>query len=190
VSSLNLVRLGASGALLAGLAWTASGLVDIATVDGRDSEVLSSAFLDETLHLVALVGTLGGVVGLHARQTPGYGRFGTAGSLAAFTGTAVLLVGLVLSFLVGGAFGTAFPDLVMGAGLWCMLVGFVLLGAATLRLEALPRWCGMALIVCLPLAITLGDYGGGMVLGLLWLMVGYALLSQHDISALLRTGRR
>jgi hypothetical protein len=66
----------------------------------------------------------------------------------------------------------------------------VLLGAATLRLEALPRWCGMALIVCLPLAITLGDYGGGMVLGLLWLMVGYALLSQHDISALLRTGRR
>jgi hypothetical protein len=36
----------------------------------------------------------------------------------------------------------------------------------------------------------LGDYGGGMVLGLLWLAVGYALLFQHDVSALLRTRER
>ena len=71
-----------------------------------------------------------------------------------------------------------------------MIVGFVLLGAATLRLEALPRWCSMPLIVCLPLAITLGDYGGGIVLGLLWLAVGYALLFQHDVSALIRTRER
>ena len=113
-----------------------------------------------------------------------------AGFLAAFMGTAILLVGLVLSFLVGGLFGAAFLDPVLGAGLWFVLVGFVLLGAATLRLEALPRWCGVALIVGLPLAITLGDYGGGIVLGLLWLAVGYALLFQHDVSALLRTRKR
>jgi hypothetical protein len=190
MSSLNLVRLGALGALLAGVAWTALGLVDIATVGGRGSEVLSSTFLEKTLYLVALVGTLGGIVGLHARQTPNYGRLGTAGFLAAFSGTVILLVGLVLSFLAGGVFGTAFLDPVLGAGLWCVIVGFVLLGAATLRLEALPRWCSVALIVCLPLAITLGDYGGGIVLGLLWLAVGYALLFQHDVSALLRTRER
>ena len=69
-------------------------------------------------------------------------------------------------------------------------MGFVLLGAATLRLEALPPWCGVALIVGLPLAITLGDYGGGIVLGLLWLSVIYMLLFQHDVSALLRTRKR
>src|SRR5215207_10661268 len=69
MSSLNLVRPGALGALLAGVAWTALGLVDIATVGGRGSEVLSSTFLEKTLYLVALVGTLGGIVGLHARQT-------------------------------------------------------------------------------------------------------------------------
>jgi hypothetical protein len=40
-------------------------------------------------------------VSLHARQTPSYGRLGTAGFLAAFTGTAILLVGHMLSFLVG-----------------------------------------------------------------------------------------
>jgi hypothetical protein len=190
VSSLNLVRLGTLGALLAGVAWTVLGLVNMATIGGRSSEALSSAFLDETLYLVALVGTLGGVVGLHARQTPSYGRLGSAGFLAAFTGTAILLVGLILSFLAGGVFGTTFLDPVLGAGLWCVLVGFVLLGAATLRLKALPQWCGVPLIVCLPLAIILGDYGGGIVLGVTWLAVGCALLSQHDVSALLRTGRR
>ncbi len=190
MSSLNLVRLGAVGALLAGVVWTALGLVDMATLGGRGSEVLNSAFLEAMLYLVALVGTLGGIVGLHARQTPNYGRLGTTGFLAALSGTAILLVGLILSFLAGSVFGTAFTDSLLGTGLWCVLVGFVLLGAATLRLEALPRWCGVALIVCLPLAITLGDYGGGIVLGLLWLAVGYALLFQHDVSALLRTRKR
>jgi hypothetical protein len=50
VSSLNLVRLGAWGAVLAGVAWTVLGLVGAATVGRRGSEVLSSAFLDETLY--------------------------------------------------------------------------------------------------------------------------------------------
>ncbi len=146
MSSLNLVRLGALGALLAGVAWTVLGLVDTATLGGRGSEALNSAFLEATLYLAALASTLGGIVGLHARQTPNYGRLGTAGFLATFTGTAILLGGLVLSFLVGGLFGAAFLDPVLGAALWCVLVGFVLLGATTLRLEALPRWCGVALI--------------------------------------------
>ena len=190
MSSLNLVRLGALGALLAGVAWMVLGLVDMATLGGRGSEALNSAFLEETLYSVALVGTLGGVVGLHARQMPNYGRLGTAGFSTAFTGTTILLVGLILSFLAGGVFGRALLDPVLGAALWCVLVGFVLLGVATLRLGALPRWCGVALIVCLPLAITFGDYGGGIVLGLLWLAVSYALFFQHDVSALLRSRKR
>lgn len=190
MSSLNLLRLGALGAMMAGVAWTVLGLVDMATLGGRDSDVLNSAFLEAVLYSVALTCTLVGVVGLHARQTPNYGRLGTAGFLATFTGTALLLGGLVLSFLVGGLFGAAFLDPVLGAALWCVLVGFVLLGAATLRLEALPKWCGVALIAGPPLAITLGDYGGGIVLGLLWLAVSYALLFQHDVSALLRTRKR
>jgi hypothetical protein len=184
---LNLVRLGTFGALLAGVAWTVLGIVDLVTLGGRGYDVLSSAFFDETLYLVALAGTLGGVVGLHDRQTPSYGRLGTAGFLAAFAGTALLLMGLILSFLVGGDFRTPFLDLVLGAGLWTVLAGFVLLGAATLRLKALPRWCGAALIICLPLAIILGDYGGGLVLGVTWLAMSYMLVSHHDVSALLRS---
>jgi hypothetical protein len=98
VSTLNLVRLGTLGVLMTGVAWTVLGLVDMATLGGRGSEVLNSAFMEATLYLAALVSTPGGVVGLHARQTPNYGRLGTAGFLAIFTGTAILLVALVLSF--------------------------------------------------------------------------------------------
>jgi uncharacterized membrane protein len=190
VSSLNLVRLGALGAILAGVAWIASSLLEAAVASGRSPEVLGLASLDEVLYLVAVAGTMGGIVGLHARQAPSYGRLGTAGFLATFTGTALLLIGLVLSFTMGSVFGPTLLDLVLGLGLWAALLGFMALGAATLRLGVLPLWCGVLLITCLPLAIALGDYGGGAVLGLLWLAVAYALLSQHDVSALLRTRKK
>jgi hypothetical protein len=187
VASLNLVRLGALGAILAGVAWIASSLLEAAVASGRSPEVLGFASLGEVLHIVAVAGTMGGIVGLHVRQAPSYGRLGTVGFLATFTGAALLLIGLVLSFTMGSAFGPTLLDLVLGLGLWGALLGFMAIGAATLRLGVLPQWCGVLLIICLPLAIALGDYGGGAVLGLLWLAVAYALLSQHDVSALLRT---
>ena len=190
MSSENLVRLGTFGALLAGVAWTALGIVDLATVGGRGSEILRSAIVYQTLYVVALASTPGGMVGLHDRQTPSYGKLGTAGFLAVLAGVALLLVGHTLTLLLGGIFGRAFLDPVLGAGLWSVFVGFVLSGAATLRLKALPRWCGVALIICLPLAVALGDYGGGIVLGVTWLAVSYVLASHHDVSALLRTGRK
>lgn len=190
VSPLNPVRLGALGALLAGVTWIGLGFVAAATINGRRPEILGLTVLGDTLYLVALVSTLAGIVGLHFRQAPSYGKLGTTGFLAAFTGIVLLLVGLMISFLVGHTFGLALLDPALGLGLWCTLVGLVLLGAATWRLRALPRWCGVLLIVCIPFAIALGDYGGGIVLGLAWLALGYALLSHHDVSALLRTRRR
>jgi hypothetical protein len=187
MSSMNLVRLGALGAIIAGVAWIASSLLAAAIASGRRPEVFSFASLDEALYVVALAGTMGGIVGLHARQAPSYGRLGTAGFLATFTGVALLLLGLVLSFTMESVFGRTLLDHVLGLGLWGAFLGFMALGAATLRLGVLPRWCGVLLIICTPLAIALGDHGGGTVLGLLWLAVAYALLSQQDMSALLRT---
>ena len=187
---MNLVRLGAMGAILAGVAWIASSLLEAAIASGRSPEVLGFASLDEALYVVAVAGTMGGIVGLHVRQVPSYGRLGMVGFLATFTGTALLLIGLVLSFTMGSVFGPTLLDLVLGLGLWAALLGFMALGAATLRLGVLPRWCGVLLIICLPLAIVLGDYGGGTVLGLFWLAVAYELLSQHDMSALLRSRKQ
>jgi hypothetical protein len=190
MSSLDLVRLGALGAILAGAAWIASSLLTAAIASGRSPEVIGFASLDKTLYLVAMAGTMVGTVGLHSRQAPSYGKLGTAGFLATFTGTALLLFGLVLSFTIGSVFAPTLLDAMLGLGLWDALIGFIILGAATLRLGVLPRWCGVLLIICLPLAIALGDYGGGAVLGLLWLAVAYALLAQRDVSALLRTRKK
>ena len=92
-----------------------------------------------------------------------------------------MLVGLTLSFLVG-----RFLDQVLGLGFLVAFVGIVLLGVATLRFGALPRWSGLLLIACLPLAINLGDHGGAIALSLTWLAVGYVLLLRCDLSALLQ----
>lgn len=189
-ASFNLVRLGAHGALLAGAAWMISSIMTATMPNGRSPELYGFVSLTEALYLVALAGTVGGVLGLHARQRPSYGRLGTAGFFGAFTGTSLLLVGLTISFMSGSLSGPTFLDPMLGVCLWVSLLGFLLIGMATLRLRVLPQWCGALLIVSLPIAIALGDFGGGAVLGLLWLAVGYALLSQHDVSALLRTGRK
>jgi hypothetical protein len=187
MSSSDLIRFGAFGALLAGMTWTASGIIELTTTSGRSS-------LTEAMYVVASVGALGGILALHARQAAGYGRLGRTGSLAAFIGTALLLVGLLLTFLVraligNGVYRLAFLDWMLGLGFWGTLVGFALLGAAALRSGTLPRWCGLVLVAFLPLAIVLGNYGGGVVLGLTWLALGYVFLRQRDVSAWLGTRR-
>jgi hypothetical protein len=183
--SSNVIQWGALGAILAGVVWLASGVVDITFMRGQGYEPPGFIFLVEVMYIVALAGTLGGLVGLHARQATRYGRLGTAGFLAAFIGSALLLIGLVLTFLIrDSALARVFADSVLGLGLLCTFVGFVLLGVATLMLGVLPQWCGLLLIVCLPIAVVLGDHGGGITLGLVWLALGYVLLSQRDVSAL------
>lgn len=186
---LNLVRAGAFLALFAGAAWTASGLVALAAAGvgepGGGGALPLAVLLGEALYAAALAGTLGGIVALHARQTPGYGPLGAAGFVAAFAGTGVLLAGIVPTS-VGGP---SFLDPVLASALWAALLGFTLMGLATVKLGALPGRCGWSLVVCVPLAIVLGDYGGGVVLGLTWLLQGHALLSQRDLTALLRAKR-
>jgi hypothetical protein len=183
--SSKVIQWGALGAILAGVVWLVSGIVDMAFMREQGSEGPGFIFLVEAMYIVALASMLGGLVGLHARQATRYGWLGTAGFLAAFIGSALLLIGLMLTFLIrNSALERVLADPVLGLGLLCTLVGFVLLGIATLMLGVLPQWCGLLLIVCLPLAIVLGDSGGGIALGLVWLMLGYVLLSQRDVSAL------
>lgn len=177
MASSNLVRLGAPGALLAGVAWIATGILDLL--------IMNFSTLEEGLFVVALLGTLGGLVGFHARQVRRYGWFGTTGFLAAFVGSALLLIGLVISLLVrGGGVELPFPGLI-GLIIVITFIGYVILGIATVREDMLPQWSGILLIVCLPLALALGNYGGGIVLGLIWLGLGYVLLSRRDLSSLL-----
>ena len=67
------------------------------------------------------------------------------------------------------------------------LVGSILLGAMTLRAQLLPWWCGVLLIVGFPLGGVLeGLVGVGsenIVLGIVWGVIGYALVSQRGTAA-------
>lgn len=163
---MNAVRWEAFGAVLAGVAWLASFAVG-PKILGSPSYVVEGTFT------VALLGTLVGLVALHTRQSRSYGALGLGGFLAAAAGTALVLLNVLLISLGR----RNLLDLLLGLGFLGMLVGFVVLGVATIRGKVLPGWCGVALIVALPVAAALGDYGGGIVLGLLWLALGYALWS-------------
>jgi uncharacterized membrane protein len=68
-----------------------------------------------------------------------------------------------------------------------VLVGFPLLGVATLRAGVLPRWCGLLLVAWLvyfPLIFFLVDFYGEAraLFGLVFLALGYALWAQRNAS--------
>jgi hypothetical protein len=105
---------------------------------------------------------------------PRYGELGVAGFYAAFIGVALMLVNTVATILVG----REVLDWLIVLGFLGTSVGLVLVGAATLRAEVLPRWYGVLLIVAvldISVYFALGDYGGAILYGLLWLALGYVL---------------
>ena len=179
--------LGAPGALLAGAAWIAAAAVAYSAIASGEPPY---SYLDEAAYGVALAAMLAGLAGLHARQASGRGgRLGAAGLFAALVGAALLSAGSALAVLAGGAL-----DWLPGLGLLGLLLGFVLSGVATFRAGLLPRWCGVLLIVCLPLAGALagalGEVALGVSLGLAWTALGYVLSTRRDLSAFLQGRRR
>jgi hypothetical protein len=188
--SSDLVRWGALGALLAAIAWTVSGIVAFVLVQPPASNMgpqgSLSWYLIESSDAIAEVGMMGAVVGLHTRQTPSYGRLGMAGSLVAFVGAGLAALSTVLWLLSG--YGDGIVGLLFSLGGLGALVGFPILGVATLRAGVLPRWCGLLLIgwlVYFPLIFFLLDfYGEARILfGLVFLALGYVLWTRRATSA-------
>ena len=102
---------------------------------------------------------------------------GAAGSSIAFIGYALIVVVAAVSIRVGGE--ALFAVRLIGA--LAILIGSVLLGAMTLRARVLPWWCGVLLIVGFPLGAILDEIvsrgSEGIVFGIVWGLVGHALLS-------------
>lgn len=183
MKSTDLVRWGGLAAMLAGVAWAASGIVHFVLVyPGEGAGPLGSPamYLIESAHAVAEAGMLGALLGLNALQGPAHGRLGKAGFVLAFLGTALLCAITVIAIITHDALGEAFLTTVFVSGLLGWLVGFPLLGLATLRAGVLSRWYGVLLLAYVPLVMfLLSSYGwGGIALGLLWLALGHALVSR------------
>ncbi len=179
--SSNPVRWGGISATIASVMYALTTILSLFA----PQEVVFDSFVDyllEAVFVVALAGTLVAIAGLHALQRGRYGRLGAAGSLTAFVGYALLFVAATATTLAG----RETLDAVFPLGVLAVLVGSVLLGAATLRARVLPWWCGVLLIFGFPLSVALDvavSGAGGIVLGAVWALVGYALLSRGGVLA-------
>ncbi len=177
--SSNFIQWSGLAAVVAGAMYTLQGIV-ILFVRQRLVFISFSDYLIDAISIVASLGTLAAIVGLHALQRESYGRLGTAGSLVSFVGFAFRIVVVVLEAL--GTFGGVVVFVVfLNVGTLTPEVGLVLLGVATLRARVLPSWFGVLLIAGLPvtgvLSGILGATIGAITLGAFWVLVGYVLLS-------------
>jgi hypothetical protein len=174
--SSNVVRWGGVAGLVAAAMWVLSFILIQLTSLPSVFESFSD-YLIEVVLLVGYAGTIGAIVGLHALQSQSnrYGILGAVGSLLTSVGYAIVLVATTGSILQGGQ---ALLSVRLTGGI-AVLVGSVLLGAITLYTRVVPWWCGVLLIIAFPLgdfsnAIVSG--GEGVLLGLLWGSIAYALL--------------
>jgi len=176
MGSSGLVRWGAIGLMLGGVVWVVLGLSAVLgylqAIPGRE---------DVVMLIIALLLTAAGLVGLHALQRTRYGWLGRAGFWIA-------LASLIARALGAGVYLAGSSALAWISYPWGtigMLVGFVTYGVATMRARILPRWCGLVLIVSMPLSLPLGAYGTTLF-GLTMGVLGYALWSRKDAD----TGRQ
>jgi hypothetical protein len=132
----------------------------------------------DVLAILAYVLEVVGLLGFHALQGSNYGRIGRAG-LYTTIGAIVLWEFLILRGLLGSDVGLGW---LVAVGVLGTLVGLVLYGAATLQARVLPRWCGIAFIILVPVGILLVDYAS-LWEGLLWLALGYGLWSHRGAAA-------
>lgn len=181
--------------MLAGVAWlTSFVIVVIDSATGGLIPIFGFPYSDlgRTTYIVALTSVPWGLMGLHARQETHYGLLGGIGSLIAFTGDTLALIGLGLLLLFRGDFLGQEPAITLGlsamvVGFTLLGMGFLLLGIATLRARVLPRFCGIALTIAFVAVLVsvsfpagLGSYGATIVLGFVWLGLGYVLWTRSS----------
>lgn len=119
-------------------------------------------------NLVSVVLIVVGIVALHAHLRRLYGRLGMAGFVLALVGAAVLVIS-----------GASWPWELVGA--IALLLGSLLMGVATLVMNAPLRWGAIALVVG-SLAFFLYNTETARVwfalpYGVAWIVVGYLLWS-------------
>jgi hypothetical protein len=177
---------GVVGAVIAGSGWAVSGVIAFVLAGGGSGPPgSSSAYSIEWLHTIAEGGMLLWLVGSHMRQSAGYGRLGTAGFVAAFVGTAFVFLATLVNQVAGSAVSETFYNIVFGLGLLGWVTGFPLLGIATSWAKLLPRWAGLPLIAFFPLiflilALPRFYGGGGILVGIVWLALGFALFAARE----------
>ena len=174
MSSAILVRLGGLVAMVGGggvvVLWLVASEEDWLAADWLGSPLASPA-----IHSL-MVSAMAAIVSLHALQSQRYGLPGTVASLAAFVGLAMYLVGEGVAYARDDFF-LAFRDttFLVVLGLLLATLGLIALGIVTINGRVLPWWCGAALIAGNPLVGFFLALWPGVLLGVPWIVVGYAI---------------
>jgi hypothetical protein len=180
-----LARWAVPGAVFMAVTWFASGVVAWVVAGSPGSGEVGELrhTLIQGLHGVGRFGLLAALVGLHVLQKSTYGRMGNVGFWLSFVSTALLAVGTIL--IVGWVEAGTAEGALVAIGILTWVVGFTLLGIATVRASVMPAWVGWLVIAFFPLSVVmflaLSAYGvGGAAVALLWLAVGYGLWSHRN----------
>lgn len=186
--SISFVRWCGLAAMLGGALWMIGTLIHASKPRGCVAQecasrpMRESGVLDGTLMLLSLLLFAAGVVGLVvlARRLGGFGKLGGAGVVVGAVGAGLLVIsGLIQAIFFGGDF-PLMPYFVV-PGVLALIVGFVLLGIATLRAGVLPRWAALILIVGALAMLGFNEQTAlalmAVPLGTAWVAVGYTLWS-------------
>jgi hypothetical protein len=165
-------------AMLGGVLYAVAGVVQLASAEQTDPFSRASDYLIQVLLALSFLLTLAGFVALNLLfKAVGYrGLRGWTGIRAAALGQGAMLVSAVAS-LVTGRLVLSF---LYTFGVLVLLVGLALLPVATYRAAILPWW-GTLLVAALA-AIIFGEIGVVLV-GLVWIALGYVLWSRSGTSA-------
>ena len=180
--SLNLIRWCGVAAMLGGMLWIVAALITASKPRGcigPECDVLAMRDTSDValLLLLALLLSAMGLAGMfiRARNTGRFDRWGQIGLAVSSVGTALLVLGMVLS-----AISDIFWVLVPLGGL-ALVIGLALVGIAALRMEVLPRWAAVLLVLGSLGMLGFNDQNAQALMaipfGIGWLAVGYALWS-------------
>jgi hypothetical protein len=199
VPTSNLIRLSGLAAVLAGVFFLITELLDLLLYAAYSQELPSLAVTSPLSLLEGVVGLIGvmllvvALVGLYARQSGAAGLLSTVGFVVALIGTALVMGRFWDSIFVEPVLAQAAPALIdagppllVTLGGWLstglFVVGWLLFGIATLRARVYPRIAVVLVLVgtvltAIPLPLTTVVFGAGVA----WM--GLALFAGMGLSA-------
>lgn len=171
----DLIRLGGLAAMVGGVANLTLGLVVWLCIPNCPRSLV---YVLPAFFVLLVFGAMAAIAALHLLQRERYGLLGTLAFLLAFVGVAMIFVGELRSLVIGvsqGSLGAAAASWHFIIGLLVATVGLPAYAAVTITAGELPWWCGATLLAGSPLAGLLLYIFFDSLLGVPWLVVGYAI---------------
>jgi hypothetical protein len=176
--SERMIKTGGLAGLLAAVLFVAA-TVAAQVVGNPDVYASPGNYLVQALNTAGYVAAIVAIIDIYARlhRSRRFRRLGLVGAWLAGVGYAAMAL-LTVANLVAG--GRILVPVRIGAAV-VLLVGSVILGIIVFAARLLPWWCGVLLIVAVPLGDVANElFAGseGLLLALLWGTVGAGLLSR------------